>query len=57
VFNFSLFLQGSQPGQRAVPQEHVGDYEAFDSETQYGDYAVAMMTHPVTQKGLKKTKL
>ncbi|XP_035618667.1 cdkn1a interacting zinc finger protein 1b isoform X5 [Oncorhynchus keta] len=28
--------RGSQPGQRAVPQEHVGDYEAFDSETQYG---------------------
>ncbi|XP_070298655.1 uncharacterized protein [Salvelinus sp. IW2-2015] len=28
--------RGSQPGQRAVLLEHVGDYEAFDSETQYG---------------------
>uniref|UniRef100_A0A8C8CN53 C2H2-type domain-containing protein n=1 Tax=Oncorhynchus tshawytscha TaxID=74940 RepID=A0A8C8CN53_ONCTS len=27
--------EDSRPCQRAVPQEHVGDYEAFDSETQY----------------------
>ncbi|KAK6306773.1 hypothetical protein J4Q44_G00236980 [Coregonus suidteri] len=28
--------RGAQPGQRAVPLEQAGDYEAFDSETQYG---------------------